>query len=92
MVDALYPNYPNPFNPKTTIAFSLAKSAKVSVSIYNTKGQLVKTLVSGGKAAGLYKVEWDGKNNAGNKVSSGIYFTRIDTPTFTSTRKIMMLK
>ena len=92
LVNALYPNYPNPFNPKTTISYSLAKPGKVTLSIYNTKGQLVKTLVSNNKAAGQYKVVWDGSNNAGKPVSSGLYFTRIETPNYTHTRKMMMLK
>jgi hypothetical protein len=92
IVNALYGNYPNPFNPSTSIAWSNAKAGNVTIRIYNTKGQLVKTLVSENKAAGSHRVIWDGRNDANRTVSSGLYFYRLDAPGFTSTRKMMLLK
>jgi hypothetical protein len=92
LVNALHQNYPNPFNPTTTFAYSLAKSGKATLRIYNTKGQLVKTLVDSPKSAGLHKIVWNGVNNEGRQVSSGIYFYRLDVPGYNKTRKMMLLK
>ena len=92
LVNALHPNFPNPFNPSTTVSYSLAKSGNATLRIYNTKGQLVKTLVSGGQKAGQNKIVWDGLNDSGKPVSSGLYFYKLDAPNYTSTRKMLMLK
>jgi len=92
LVNALNPNYPNPFNPVTTISYSIAKPSQVSLKVYNIKGQLVKTLDYGSKKAGQYKVIWNGLNDAGRPVSSGLYFFRLQAPGYTKTRKMMMLK
>ena len=91
-VNALKSNYPNPFNPVTTITFSLAKSGNVSLKIYNTKGQLVRTLAQAPQKAGLHQLVWNGRDDAGKTVSSGLYFYRMDAPGYTKTRKMMMLK
>ncbi len=85
-------NYPNPFNPSTTICYSVPKDGEVSINIYNAKGQLVKTLVNEQKNLGIHSVVWNGNDNNGNKVSSGIYFTRIIADGKTLTSKMLMLK
>ena len=80
-------NYPNPFNPSTTISFSIPEASNVSLKIFNTLGQEVKTLVSGFKEAGSYKVNFDAKN-----LTSGLYFYRIEAGTFSQVMKMMLLK
>jgi len=90
---SLSQNYPNPFNPETTIEYTLPKSEHISLSIYNLKGQLVKTLVNERKSPGYYNVRWEGKDNRGNQVSSGIYFYTIKAgSSFTSTKKMLLIK
>ncbi|MFC1476860.1 FlgD immunoglobulin-like domain containing protein [candidate division KSB1 bacterium] len=90
---ALFANYPNPFNPTTTIAYRLKEDCKVSLGIYNALGQMVRHLVNTDQASGHYTLEWDGTDNGGQKVASGLYFYRIITDTgFTQTRKMMILK
>ena len=85
-------NYPNPFNPSTTINYNIPKDGDVKLNIYNLKGQLVKTLVSESKKSGSYKITWNGDDQAGNRVSSGLYFTRIESNGKTLTNKMLMLK
>ncbi|MDX9869556.1 MAG: FlgD immunoglobulin-like domain containing protein, partial [Candidatus Cloacimonadales bacterium] len=91
-VNELGKAYPNPFNPTTTIEFSLKEKQNVSLSIYNVKGQIVKTLVKDQLEKGRHKVVWDGKNNNGQVVGSGIYFYRMDTKDYTKIRKAILLK
>jgi hypothetical protein len=79
---ALYPNYPNPFNPETWIPFQLAERAEIKIEVYNIHGQLIRTLELGERDPGPYLLPpqaayWDGKNEGGEKVSSGIYFYRL---------------
>jgi hypothetical protein len=91
--NALSQNYPNPFNPVTTIEYSIARPGAVSLRIYNVAGQLVRTLVDEVQSPDtVAPVLWKGHNNAGNPVSSGVYFYRLVTPDFTQTRKMVMLK
>ena len=85
-------NYPNPFNPVTTIVYSLPKDSKISISIYNIKGQKVKTLVTGTQPAGSYNVTWNGKDESGKDVTSGIYFYKLKTQNNEITRKMLLLK
>jgi len=85
-------NYPNPFNPRTTIEYSLPKKSSVKITVFNLTGQEVKTLVNKHQMPGNYSVQWSGVNQYGVQVSSGIYFYRIETPTFLSIRKMMYLK
>ncbi len=85
-------NYPNPFNPTTKIAFDLPKASKVTLTIYNTLGQKVRTLVNNQLSAGSYLVDWDGRNEAGMKVSSGLYIYRLETDNFVATKKMMLMK
>jgi parallel beta-helix repeat protein len=92
-------NYPNPFNPATTIPFTVYGSQftvhspiHTTLKIYNIKGQLVKTLVDEEKLPGNYNIIWDGKENSGREVSSGIYFYQLKTMDYTETRKMVLLR
>jgi len=86
-------NYPNPFNPLTTIKFNLIESGKVKLIIYNIKGQKVKTLIKGTQQSGSYTIIWDGKDDSGKQVCSGIYFYKMKTDDKTiATRKCLLLK
>lgn len=85
-------NYPNPFNPTTTIRYNLPKSATVSLKIFNALGQEIKTLVEGNQAAGEKTIAWDGKNNAGNPVSSGVYLYVLKSGSEVLSRKMLLLK
>ena len=85
-------NYPNPFNPDTKISFSLAEPGHVSLEVYNSKGQRVKTLVNDYLNTGDHSVVWNGRDEANRAVSSGIYFYRMQNGTFTSTRKMILMK
>ncbi|NIM18981.1 MAG: T9SS type A sorting domain-containing protein [Candidatus Latescibacteria bacterium] len=90
--NSLAQNYPNPFNPSTTIKYSIKARASVSLKIYNVAGQLVRTLVNEEKPAGEYTKDWKGRNDAGNPVSSGVYFYKLVTKNFTQTKKMVLLK
>ncbi len=85
-------NYPNPFNPTTTIAFEIPSTSDVSLKIYNIKGQLVKELINGRLTPGSYKTEWDGKDQTGNQAASGVYFYRLMTSGKCITSKMLLLK
>ncbi len=91
-VNNLESNYPNPFNPETNFAFSIANPADVSLKIYNVKGQLVKTLVNERMDQGRHVITWSGTADTGKPVSSGIYFYRLQTDKYTQTRKALLLK
>ena len=93
----LLQNYPNPFNPETWIPYQLSEDGPVSVSIYDTTGQLVRTLSLGFQAAGFYNSRdraayWDGRNALGERVASGVYFYKLETPTFQQTKRMLILK
>lgn len=85
-------NYPNPFNPSTTISFALPEASRVSLTIYNVQGQRVRTLASGNYEAGIYNFQWDATNDYGVRVSSGVYFYRIQAENYVETRKMMLLR
>ena len=90
-------NYPNPFNPETWIPYHLSESAPVTLSIYDTTGRLVRTLSLGFKPAGFYQgraraAYWDGRNDVGERVSSGVYFYRLSTPSFYQMKRMVILK
>jgi len=88
-------NYPNPFNPSTTIQFDVPEghpSVPVSLSIYDLRGRLVKILVDAPRGSGSYEVHWDGRDNKGQRVSSGVYMYRIVTGDFVSTRKMILVR
>jgi hypothetical protein len=90
--NSLGQNYPNPFNPTTTIGYGLASQALVTISVYDINGKLVRTLVSDTKPAGRYTVDWDGRNQAGNSVASGVYLSRMSAGSFVETKKLVLLK
>lgn len=92
MATRLRGNYPNPFNPETTIAFDLARQSHVNIDIYNVKGQRVRTLTSDMFSVGSHKVLWNGKDDAGREVASGIYFTRMQTDHYQSVNKMILMK
>ncbi|MCK5052270.1 MAG: T9SS type A sorting domain-containing protein [Candidatus Cloacimonetes bacterium] len=85
-------NYPNPFNPETTIAYSLPNDGMIELRVFNIRGQLVKTLVKGEQLAGSYETVWNGKDNNEKSVSSGIYFYKLSTKDDTIMKKMLMLK
>ncbi|MGI6198854.1 MAG: FlgD immunoglobulin-like domain containing protein, partial [Candidatus Cloacimonadaceae bacterium] len=92
VITALKGNFPNPFNPTTNIAYSLKETAKVKIEIYNLKGQLVKTLVNDTLPKGEHRTTWNGQDQHGNSVSSGIYFYKMQVGDYTSTMKMMLMK
>jgi hypothetical protein len=85
-------NYPNPFNPVTKIVFQINKPAKVSLAIYNTKGQKIRSFASAFYQQGENSIVWNGKDDIGKRVSSGIYFYRISSGSWHKTQKMLMLK
>ena len=87
----LYPNYPNPFNPSTTISFELAQPGNASLTVYSVTGQKVTTLFRGRASAGLHRVVWDGRDDVGRHVASGIYFSRLVVGGTAATRKMLLL-
>jgi hypothetical protein len=95
---ALGQNYPNPFNPSTKVEYWVPEGVKVggrsnvSITVYDVHGARVRTLVSGPKNAGHYIAQWDGRDDHGSPVGSGIYFCRMATAGFTGTRKMVLLK
>ena len=94
---ALHRNYPNPFNPETWIPYQLAVPAEVTLTIYDMKGQLVRRLAVGHQAAGMYQnrsraAYWDGRNQFGESVASGLYFYTLTAGEFSATRKMLILK
>ena len=93
----LLANYPNPFNPETWIPYQLANVSDVQITIYDTKGAVVRTLKLGHQAAGYYTdrnraAYWDGRNGLGEKVASGVYFYQLRTDKFSPIRKMLILK
>ena len=85
-------NYPNPFNPTTTISFSLAEAGPASLRIYNARGQLVRQLANSDFQAGQHNLVWDGRDAAGRTVSSGLYFYRLNTKNYQESRKMVLMK
>ncbi len=92
LVTCLDGNYPNPFNPTTNIAFSLAKAGKAKLSIYNLKGQLVKSLVNGQLAEGRHTVVWNGLDENNRSVASGMYFYRLESGSYRAVKKMLLMK
>ncbi len=93
----LLQNYPNPFNPETWIPYQLAEDSPVTVSVYDTTGNLVRTLPVGFQSAGFYHSRaraayWDGRNNMGEQVASGVYFYKLHTPISSASRKMLIMK
>jgi hypothetical protein len=88
----LHQNYPNPFNPVTNIAYEVAEHQAVTLTIFNTKGELVRMLKNTRQSPGRYSATWDGRNDGGQQVASGVYFYRLKVGAFTQTRKMVLLK
>jgi hypothetical protein len=88
----LFQNYPNPFNPTTTIKYSMAREGNVDLVVYNVSGQRIRTLVRETKPAGSYTTVWDGKNDGGRSVATGIYFYRLRAGSFSEVKKMILLR
>jgi hypothetical protein len=88
----LFQNYPNPFNAATTISFNLPKRMQVSVKIYNILGQLAKTIVDEEVRAGNHKIHWDGRNNQGSLVATGVYIIRLEAKQNVAVKKLLLIK
>jgi hypothetical protein len=93
---ALHQNFPNPFNPTTMISYDIPRISEVRMDVYNTLGMKVRSLFEGHQAAGSYQISWDGKNDAGKTLSSGVYFYRItanaQSSLYTFTKKMLFMK
>ena len=92
METSLGVNFPNPFNPRTTINFQLSTESEIELSIFNIKGEKVKTLIDGKLSANFHSIEWNGTDEYGKSVSSGIYFYKMKTARFVSTKKMILMK
>ena len=88
----LHSNYPNPFNPVTTISYDLLEDVYVELSVYNVRGEKVTTLFKGNQYAGSYKLDWDGTDKTGKIVSSGIYFINITSDSYCKTNKMVFIR
>jgi len=89
---ALRQNYPNPFNPITTIAYDVPEMTSVLVDIYNILGQQVRTLINRSHEPGYYRIQWDGTNDYGEVLPSGMYIYSIQASGFTSVKKLVLMK
>ena len=88
----LYQNYPNPFNPETTFEYQLPQTTNISIRIYNVMGNLVREFTDGRQGPGRYRVTWDGKDDSGRRLTSGIYFFRMEAETFSRVRKMTLIR
>ena len=92
---SLSQNFPNPFNPSTSISFNVPEGIKphnITMKIYDLRGRLIRTLIDRNFAPGSYTVNWEGKDDRGQKVSSGVYFYRLTSTDFSQTRKMVLMK
>jgi hypothetical protein len=85
-------NYPNPFNPVTTVSFSLSSESKVSVDVFNIKGQKVKQILNEKLTSGTHEIQWDGRDASNKASASGVYFVKVATEKDTDIRKMLLLK
>ncbi len=88
----LYQNYPNPFNPSTAIRFDLGRPEKIDLALYNLAGQKVATLAQGHREAGTYNLRWDGRDENGRELASGVYLYRLQAGSLVETRKLLLLR
>ena len=88
----LYQNYPNPFNPSTTIAFFMPRDAHVRLAIYDVSGRLIRTLMNGPMEAGRRSIDWNGRNDRGAGVGSGVYYYRLETGKKVLTRNLVLMR
>ena len=91
-VNRLYQNYPNPFNPSTRIDFAVATEELVAIEIFDVRGARVRDLLHETRSPGVYDVTWDGRDDSGRRIASGVYFYRLRIGSFTATKKMLMLK
>lgn len=89
---SLSQNYPNPFNPETIIKYTLPEDCHVELILYNILGQKVETLVDEYQSAGYKFVHWNGRDDEGNEMSSGLYFYKIKTAKYSETKKMILLR
>jgi len=89
---ALEQNYPNPFNPSTTIRYELPQAGPVRLEVYNMIGQKVRTLVNSLQNAGAWTMQWNGRDDLGRTVSSGVYFYRLEASSVVLTKKMLLMK
>ena len=92
LATALNGNYPNPFNPETTISYSLKEAGRVKLEVYNIKGQLVRTLIDEDQATGHYKLVFDAKDNKGRGIASGVYMLKMSAPGYKKTSKMILMQ
>ena len=90
--DMLFQNYPNPFNPSTTIEYSIAAAGAVEITIFSVDGRRIRTLSGGLKPPGKYRMVWDGRNDRGGPVSTGVYFYRLEAGSFAQVKKMLLLR
>ena len=88
----LFQNHPNPFNPVTTITFSLANECRIDLTIFDVGGRRIRRLVRETRAAGLHRARWDGTNDRGAAVATGLYFYRLEAGPYVSVKKMVLLK
>ena len=91
-ITALNGNYPNPFNPRTTILFDIAKETNIKIDIFNIRGQKVNTVIDDFVAPGRYRVEWDGVDSYGRMVATGVYFYQMTTDDYNSIKRMLLMK
>ena len=84
--------FPNPFNPQTTIHYTISEASYTELNIYNIKGQQIKSLINAFQSAGSYNLQWDGTDDMQNKVSSGIYYYNLSTSAGSVTKKMLLMK
>ncbi|RPI03237.1 MAG: T9SS C-terminal target domain-containing protein [Calditrichaeota bacterium] len=89
---ALMQNYPNPFNPETNISFHIPKASNVSLTIYNIQGSIVRHLIDGRQSAGIFTIAWDGKDDLGQNVPTGVYFYQLQADEFEKTMRLLLAK
>ena len=89
---SLSQNFPNPFNPTTNIKYQINKPADIKITVYNLKGEVIRNLISKNEKVGFNLISWNGEDNYGAKVSSGTYIYKIETPEFSDSRKMVLLK
>jgi hypothetical protein len=88
----LRPPLPNPFNPRTTIAFDLPAASRVRLSVFDLRGRLVRTLLDESRSAGRHDVVWEGRSDQGRRVASGVYLLRLEANGAVETRRVALVK
>jgi flagellar hook assembly protein FlgD len=90
---ALHQNVPNPFNPTTTITYDVpANGGQITIKVYDVSGRLIRALIDGMQTAGAKSVQWNGRNENGTSVATGVYFYKMTAPGYVKTRKMVLLQ